>query len=66
MWYVSPQFADHGHSGMSRRYAIRSRAEAVAYPGRGTANVYKRSSRTIIAPLGKSSANPTIGSCSRR
>jgi uncharacterized protein (DUF1810 family) len=31
MWYVFPQFEGLGHSTMSERYAIRSRAEAEAY-----------------------------------
>jgi uncharacterized protein (DUF1810 family) len=31
MWYVFPQVAGLGGSGMSRRYAIRARAEAQAY-----------------------------------
>jgi uncharacterized protein (DUF1810 family) len=31
MWYVFPQFAGLGSSEMSRRYAIRSAAEAEAY-----------------------------------
>jgi uncharacterized protein (DUF1810 family) len=31
MWYVFPQFEGLGSSPMSRRYAIRSTAEAVAY-----------------------------------
>ena len=31
MWYIFPQYEGLGHSAMSRRYAIRSRAEAEAY-----------------------------------
>jgi uncharacterized protein (DUF1810 family) len=31
MWYVFPQFDGLGHSSMSKRYAIRSVAEAEAY-----------------------------------
>ncbi len=31
MWYIFPQFAGLGSSAMSQRYAIKSRAEAVAY-----------------------------------
>lgn len=31
MWYIFPQFAGLGTSAVSRRYAIKSRAEAVAY-----------------------------------
>ena len=31
MWYIFPQFAGLGTSEWSRRYAIKSRAEAVAY-----------------------------------
>jgi uncharacterized protein (DUF1810 family) len=31
MWYVFPQFDGLGSSDLSRRYAIRSRAEAAAY-----------------------------------
>lgn len=31
MWFIFPQVIGLGHSPMSRRYAIRSRAEAAAY-----------------------------------
>lgn len=31
MWFVFPQIAGLGHSGMAQRYAIGSRGEAVAY-----------------------------------
>lgn len=31
MWFIFPQVVGLGHSAMSRRYAIRSRAEATAY-----------------------------------
>jgi len=31
MWFVFPQIAGLGHSGMAQRYAIQSRAEAEAY-----------------------------------
>lgn len=31
MWFIFPQFAGLGQSSMSRRYAIRTRAEAEAY-----------------------------------
>jgi uncharacterized protein (DUF1810 family) len=31
MWFVFPQVEGLGHSAMAQRYAIRSRAEAVAY-----------------------------------
>ncbi|MCB1120913.1 MAG: DUF1810 family protein [Verrucomicrobiae bacterium] len=31
MWFVFPQVAGLGHSGMAQRYAIRSRDEALAY-----------------------------------
>jgi uncharacterized protein (DUF1810 family) len=31
MWYIFPQFEGLGSSAMSRRYAIRNRAEAEAY-----------------------------------
>jgi uncharacterized protein (DUF1810 family) len=31
MWYVFPQFDGLGHSSMSKRYAIKSKAEAEAY-----------------------------------
>jgi uncharacterized protein (DUF1810 family) len=33
MWYIFPQFDGLGFSSMSRRYAIKSRAEAEAYLG---------------------------------
>ncbi len=31
MWFIFPQIAGLGHSAMAQRYAVRSRAEAVAY-----------------------------------
>src|SRR5215469_2311718 len=31
IWYIFPQVAGLGHSSMAQEYAIRSRAEAVAY-----------------------------------
>ena len=31
MWYIFPQFEGLGHSSMSKRYSIKSRAEAEAY-----------------------------------
>jgi uncharacterized protein (DUF1810 family) len=33
MWFVFPQIAGLGHSEMSRKYAIASREEAIAYVG---------------------------------
>jgi uncharacterized protein (DUF1810 family) len=33
MWFIFPQLAGLGHSPMARRFAISSRAEAVAYLG---------------------------------
>jgi uncharacterized protein (DUF1810 family) len=35
MWFIFPQLAGLGHSPMARRFAIRSREEAVAYLGHG-------------------------------
>ena len=35
MWFVFPQLAGLGHSAMAQRFAIASRAEAVAYLGHG-------------------------------
>ena len=33
MWFIFPQLAGLGHSAMAQRFAIASRAEAVAYLG---------------------------------
>jgi uncharacterized protein (DUF1810 family) len=61
MWFVFPQLAGLGHSAMAQRFAIASRAEAVAYLGHGvlgsrlrecTALVNGIAGRTIFEILG--------------
>jgi uncharacterized protein (DUF1810 family) len=61
MWFVFPQLAGLGHSAMAQRFAIASRAEAVAYLGHGvlgsrlrecTALVNGIEGRTILEILG--------------
>jgi uncharacterized protein (DUF1810 family) len=61
MWFIFPQLAGLGHSAMAQRFAIASRAEAVAYLGHGvlgsrlrecTALVNGVEDRTILEILG--------------
>jgi uncharacterized protein (DUF1810 family) len=61
MWFIFPQLAGLGHSVMAQRFAIASRAEAVAYLGHGvlgsrlrecTALVNGIEGRTILEILG--------------
>jgi uncharacterized protein (DUF1810 family) len=61
MWFIFPQLAGLGHSAMAQRFAIASRAEAVAYLGQGvlgyrlrecTALVNGIEDRTILEILG--------------
>ena len=61
MWFIFPQLAGLGHSAMAQRFAIASRAEAVAYLGHGvlgsrlrecTALVNGIEGRTIFEMLG--------------
>jgi uncharacterized protein (DUF1810 family) len=61
MWFIFPQLAGLGHSAMAQRFAIASRAEAVAYLGHGvlgsrlrecTALVNGIEGRTILEVLG--------------
>ena len=61
MWFIFPQLAGLGHSAMAQRFAIASRAEAVAYLGHGvlgsrlrecTALVNEIEGRTILQILG--------------
>ncbi|MGC1559185.1 MAG: DUF1810 domain-containing protein [Bradyrhizobium sp.] len=61
MWFIFPQLAGLGHSAMAQRFAIASRAEAVAYLGHGvlgsrlrecTALVNGIEGRTILQILG--------------
>ena len=61
MWFIFPQLAGLGHSAVAQRFAIASRAEAVAYLGHGvlgsrlrecTALVNGIEGRTILDILG--------------
>jgi len=55
MWFVFPQFAGLGTSGMSRRYALRSLAEARAYLGHRLLGArLAECTRTVNALAGRS------------
>jgi len=68
MWFIFPQIAGLGLSSMSKKYSIRSRAEAEAYlqhprPGTGCATAHKwcatvkaRLSTSPVIPTGSNSA----------
>jgi uncharacterized protein (DUF1810 family) len=64
MWFVFPQLAGLGHSAMAQRFAIASRAEAVAYLGMasldpGSGSVLRSSTESRVGLSWKSSAART-------
>ena len=50
MWFIFPQLAGLGHSPMARRFAIRSREEAIAYLGRGVLGPRLRECTALVTP----------------
>lgn len=62
IWFIFPQVEGLGHSAMSQRYAIRSKAEAVAYLAHPQLGIrLTECTRTILAVSGKS-AHEIFGS----
>ena len=48
MWFIFPQLAGLGHSAVAQRFAIASRAEAVAYLGHGVLGSRLRESTALV------------------
>jgi uncharacterized protein (DUF1810 family) len=48
MWFIFPQLAGLGHSAMAQRFAIASRAEAVAYLVHGVLGSRLRESTALV------------------
>ena len=62
MWYICPQIEGLGHSGMSRRYAIRSTAEASAYLAHPLLGARLRECFDIVSGITHRSAHDIFGS----
>ncbi len=61
MWYIFPQIEGLGFSAMSQRYAIGSRAEAMAYLGHAVLGPRLRACVEELLRLGDRSANEIFG-----
>jgi uncharacterized protein (DUF1810 family) len=63
MWFIFPQVAGLGHSAMAQRYAIKSRAEALAYLDHGVlgARLRECTNAVLSAPAGRT-AHEIFGS----
>jgi uncharacterized protein (DUF1810 family) len=48
MWFIFPQLAGLGHSAMARRFALRSRDEAVAYLAHGILGARLRECTALV------------------
>jgi uncharacterized protein (DUF1810 family) len=62
MWFIFPQAAGLGHSQMARRFAIASRAEAVAYLQHPVLGSRLRECSEIVARLDGLTAHAIFGS----
>ena len=62
MWYVFPQLDGLGHSAMSRRYSIKSAAEARAYLEHPVLGPRLRECFTVVNDIVGRSANQIFGS----
>ena len=62
MWFVFPQLAGLGHSDMARRYALASRAEAVAYLAHPVLGPRLVACTACVNAVGGRTANAIFGS----
>ena len=62
MWYVFPQIDGLGHSPMSRRYSIKSAAEAKAYLDHPVLGARLRECFTVVYDITGTSAREIFGS----
>ena len=62
MWFIFPQLAGLGHSPMARRFAIRSRDEAVAYLGHGVLGSRLRECTALVNAVEGQTIREILGS----
>lgn len=62
MWFVFPQFRGLGNSDKAKRYAIQSRAEAIAFLEHGILGGRIRECCALLLQLDSSSAHEVFGS----
>ncbi len=62
MWFIFPQVAGLGHSPMARRFAISSRAEAVAYLGHGVLGPRLRECTALVNAVEGRTIREILGS----
>jgi uncharacterized protein (DUF1810 family) len=62
MWFIFPQLAGLGHSPMARRFAIRSREEAIAYLGRGVLGPRLRECTALVTAVEGRTIREILGS----
>jgi uncharacterized protein (DUF1810 family) len=62
MWFIFPQLAGLGHSAMARKFAIGSRAEAVAYLGHAELGARLRECTCLVLAVENRSISEIIGS----
>jgi uncharacterized protein (DUF1810 family) len=62
MWFIFPQIAGLGHSPMAQRFAIASRAEALAYLGHGVLGSRLRECAALVNAVEGRTINEILGS----
>jgi uncharacterized protein (DUF1810 family) len=62
MWFIFPQIAGLGHSPMAQRFAIASRAEALAYLGHGVLGSRLRECAALVNAVQGRTINEILGS----
>jgi uncharacterized protein (DUF1810 family) len=62
MWFIFPQIAGLGHSPMAQRFAIASRAEALAYLGHGVLGSRVRECTALVNAVEGRTINEILGS----
>jgi uncharacterized protein (DUF1810 family) len=62
MWFIFPQIAGLGHSPMAQRFAIASRAEALAYLGHGVLGSRLRECTALVNAVEGRTINEILGS----
>jgi uncharacterized protein (DUF1810 family) len=61
MWFIFPQIAGLGHSPMAQRFAIASRAEALAYLGHGVLGSRVRECTALVNVVEGRTINEILG-----
>jgi uncharacterized protein (DUF1810 family) len=61
MWFIFPQIAGLGHSPMAQRFAIASRAEALAYLGHGVLGSRVRECTALVNAVEGRTINEILG-----